>query len=142
MVSGNRVQGNFIGINADGTAGPSKPFGIAILANNNQIGDSTPAARNVISNNQVGIDIQAGTGNQVQGNYFGTDKSGATALGNIISVLIRVGSPHDNLIGGTSPGAGNLISGNQIAIQVETGSNNVLQGNLIGTDASGDSGYT
>lgn len=137
LVSGNRVQGNFIGINADGTASPSKPFGIGILANNNQIGDSTPAARNVISNNQVGIDIQAGTGNKIQGNYLGTDKSGATALGNILGVLVRAGSPHDNLIGGTSPGAGNLISGNDIAIQVEMGSNNVIQGNLIGTDASG-----
>jgi hypothetical protein len=39
-------------------------------------------------------------------------------------------------VGGTAPGAGNLISGNQTGIYLG-GTGNTVQGNRIGTDASG-----
>jgi len=48
-----------------------------------------------------------------------------------------------NMIGGTEPGAGNLISGNgEMGIfiggtEADMGQNNVIQGNFIGTDVTG-----
>ncbi len=81
----------------------------------------------------------AGSGNSViQGNYVGTDVSGSVDLGNLQQGLI-IASPN-NTIGGTAPGEGNVISGNGwtgISIQLGSADGNVIQGNLIGTDASG-----
>jgi hypothetical protein len=76
----------------------------------------------------------------VQGNYIGTDVNGARALigtGTGISILNS-----DNVIGGTVPGARNVISGNSIGVQLglfSSGSlsGNVIQGNFIGLDALG-----
>ncbi len=45
-----------------------------------------------------------------------------------------------NTIGGTASGAGNLISGNDIGIEIDTinaPGDNLVEGNLIGTDANG-----
>ena len=73
------------------------------------------------------------------GNHIGTDKDGATALANHgIGVMIEEGA-HHNTIGGDTPGAGNLISGNTAGgiVLVDAGvDGNVVAGNLIGTDAS------
>ncbi len=44
---------------------------------------------------------------------------------------------HANTIGGTAAGAGNVISGNSNHGVFLSGDNNILQGNLIGTDAGG-----
>jgi hypothetical protein len=80
--------------------------------------------------------IIAGSGNVVQGNYLGTDLSGAPGLGNGIGLWVQSGS--NNLIGGTAPGAGNLISGNAgDGVFISGGGSNVVQGNFIGTDATG-----
>src|SRR5262249_48004398 len=44
----------------------------------------------------------------------------------------------DNTIGGTSSGAGNLVSGNAIGIFLTSGADNTtVQGNRVGTDLSG-----
>ena len=60
------------------------------------------------------IRVDAG-GNTIQGNYIGTDATGATSLalsatGNENGIFIN-GAP-GNTIGGTTFGQGNLISGN------------------------------
>ncbi len=50
---------------------------------------------------------------------------------------------NNNVIGGDVPGAGNVISGNgnngqfAVGVQLNGGSANVVQGNLIGTNAAG-----
>ena len=77
-------------------------------------------------------------GNTVQGNFVGTDLSGSTARPNRgTGVLVRCDR---NTIGGTTPAARNLISGNTGAgIRVQ-GAGNVLAGNFIGTDAAGERG--
>ena len=147
-VSNNSVRGNFIGLNAAGTAGVSNTFdGIYLIngASGNTLGGTSPGSRNVISGNrQYGIFISdPGTGNNsVLGNYIGTDVAGTNAIGNGGSgfgIGIWSGA-NGNTIGGASPGAGNLISGHSgFSYGIAMGGVNgtVVQGNYIGTDFTG-----
>src|SRR5439155_20305296 len=81
-------------------------------AANNTVGGLTAADRNVIAANQFGVGIfNASTGNVVEGNYIGTDKTGLFALGNGRGVTISL-SAFGNTIGGTTAAARNVISGN------------------------------
>jgi CSLREA domain-containing protein len=70
----------------------------------------------------------------VQGNYIGTNPAGSTADAN--GTGIRVANANC-LIGGTSAGAGNLISGNTAAGLHLQGNSHQVQGNLIGVAADG-----
>ena len=79
--------------------------------------------------------------NSVQCNYIGTDVTGTLDLGNGVFGVV-IGDSSSNDIGGTPPGAGNLISGNDASgIRIETyggvASGKPIQGNYIGTDATG-----
>ncbi|MDX6384827.1 MAG: hypothetical protein QOK48_2400, partial [Blastocatellia bacterium] len=138
--NGTTVQGNIIGLNAAGTAKiQNDAGGIIILGGTaNTIGGSSVAARNVISGNGGAGLLLLTDAAQVKGNYFGTDASGATALGNGASGILINGG--DNCtIGGTTAADRNVISGNgnggvRIAFAAD---NNKVQGNFIGTDASG-----
>ena len=142
--SGNLVQGNLIGTNMTGTHALGNGLdGIFINgAANNTVGGSNPAQRNVISGNQsVGVRISGpgASGNMVQGNDIGTDSTGAARLGNGFDGVFAINAPN-NLIGGTVPGAGNVISANgSVGVQIygpgSTG--NIVQGNKIGTDSTG-----
>jgi trimeric autotransporter adhesin len=70
----------------------------------------------------------------VEGNYIGTNAAGDAALGNAYGGLDMAGS--NNTIGGTDPGAANVISGNGgVGLQLDTPAQ--VYGNLIGTDAAG-----
>jgi hypothetical protein len=78
---------------------------------------TTAGARNIISGNlQNGVLLDADTsGNIVQGNYIGTDVTGTVAVPNqqegvLLGKTSVAGPITNNLIGGTAPGAGNLIS--------------------------------
>src|SRR5205823_851580 len=99
---------------------------------------------NVISNNRadgIAISGAGATSNLVLGNLIGTDAAGIFALGNSgngVSIVVAPG----NTIGGTTPGARNVISDNRtngIAISGAGATSNLVQGNLIGTDAAGTS---
>jgi alpha-tubulin suppressor-like RCC1 family protein len=140
----NTVQGNFIGTNADGTAALEDPGftqkGVYIVnASNNLVGGVNPDARNVISGNNVGVEIngnlEQATGNVVQSNYIGVDVSGTKELGNANEGVLIFGA-RGNTIGGRS-NHGNVISANGAGIHVEGGGDNIIQGNLIGTDYTG-----
>jgi CSLREA domain-containing protein len=137
---GNRLEGNYIGTDASGNiALPNNSVGIWIGfgASNNIIGGTDPEARNLISgNNGDGISINDAetSGNIVQGNYIGTNASGNGSLSNRSNGVILVTGANNNLI------AENLISGNGgdgIAIDDPGTSNNTVQDNKIGSDASG-----
>ena len=80
----------------------------------------------------------AASGNLIEGNKIGTDVTGAIALGNGVGVDLEFG-PSANTIGGTTAGAGNLISGNTSSgIEITNGASaNVVEGNQIGTDVTG-----
>ena len=143
----NLVQGNFIGTDATGSASISNGSdGVFLNATaGNTIGGTSPVDRNVISGNTNnantadGIWINGGSANVVQGNYIGTDVTGAVSLGNANNGITIVSSPN-NLIGGVVAGAGNVISGNgNYGIEVDGPSSNgtLIQGNFIGTNAAG-----
>ena len=142
--SGNVVQGNLIGTDASGTAHPAGTTdnGVQIAgSSDNTIGGTTPGARNVISTHGEGVLIEpnlttASTGNVVQGDYVGTDVTGLRALGSGLGFdLYRTTS---TTIGGTAPGAGNVISGNvQAGIIIDGDTGDLVAGNLIGTAEDG-----
>jgi hypothetical protein len=137
----NRVEGCFLGTDASGTSNfaDQSREGISINGSTgNQIGGTTPAARNVISGHRLnGINIfGTGAGNTiVEGNLIGLDKTGTVALGNG-QVGISISGFTNNRIGGNSAAARNVISANSAGLQIFTGSN-VIQGNYIGTDVTG-----
>ncbi len=143
-VNGSTVAGNYLGLNAAGTAAAGNGTqGLNLWnSNNNTIGGTTAADRNVISGNaNIGIVITGnggnGIGNVVRGNYVGTNAAGTAALPNgSIGVYFASAS---NTVGGTTAGAGNLISGNTYAgLALDVGATgSTVQGNRIGTDAAG-----
>ena len=140
--TGNTVRGNYIGTNAAGTSDLGNALdGVLIFGANNTVGGISAADRNIISGNDsngVRLDGGVATGNTVEGNYIGTDVNGTADLGNTLDgVLIFAAS--SNTVGGTISGARNVISGNNnwgVRI-VGAASNNSIQGNYIGTNASG-----
>lgn len=142
----NTVTGNRIGTNAAATArlnnGGSGIF-LSGGATGNTIGGTSSASRNIISGNTsngIGIDGAGTNSNTVVGNYIGTNGTGTSALPNTSNGLRIDDTASSNLIGGTTVGAGNLISGNgQAGVLITDGGTtaNTLAGNLIGTNATG-----
>ncbi|MEL6610904.1 MAG: CSLREA domain-containing protein, partial [Bacteroidota bacterium] len=142
--TGNTVQGNFIGTNADGDNYGNRN-GIWILggASNNSIGGSAAGAANTIGHNsEQGLILQnTGTSNNtIQGNFIGTNAAGADLGNGAIGVRILFG-PSDNTIGGSGAGEGNTIGFNVDGIQVAnlgaSPTGNQILGNYIGTNATG-----
>jgi hypothetical protein len=125
------VQGNFIGTNALGTAALPNQYGVVMGSGNNTLGGTAAGARNVISGNTY-LGVNAGTASVVQGNFIGTDFTGTAKVPNGLGVMCDGGST----IGGTTPGAGNLISGNGSDGINIFGTGDLIQGNLIGTNAA------
>lgn len=80
------VMGNYLGLNLNGsTSGANSGDGLAInsTSSGNTIGGTSALERNVISGNGGnGISVAGSTGNQIAGNFIGTDATGAVALGN------------------------------------------------------------
>ena len=165
----NQVLGNLIGTNAAGDAGlHNGSDGVQIQnGSNNSIGGTSSADRNVISGNAGnGVSIVqfpnlTASGNQVQGNYIGTDINGnaRAGLGNLGSG-VEVIDGSGNMIGGSGgvslpntevPAGGwagntpgNVISGNNLwGVLIElTGASTAptqssIEGNDIGMNATG-----
>jgi len=87
-----------------------------------------------------GIRLEDGGGHTVQGNLIGTNPGGTIDLGNTFAGVDIVNSSN-NLVGGTTPAARNLISGNGAGVEVTNllSSANAIRGNYIGTDRAGTS---
>ena len=146
---GNVVQGNLFGTDMTGTVRLGNiEDGILIIfgARDDTIGGTSAAAKNVISgsDNFSGIAVigtgAAGTqGIVIQGNHLGTDITGNFDFGNARHGIYIRHSPR-NLVGGTNPGARNVISGNTLpGIQIDSAgaTQNIIQGNTIGTRPNG-----
>lgn len=116
---GSIVQGNFIGVDASGTRALGQGDGLYVNSSFSQlIGGPTPADRNLISGNGTGISLYGAPNPfftpdpvRIQGNYIGTDKSGAAPLGNT-AAGVWVSQPL-LVLGGTNSGEGNIIAFNQ-----------------------------
>ncbi|NQT62028.1 MAG: T9SS type A sorting domain-containing protein [Candidatus Marinimicrobia bacterium] len=141
----NMVQGNYIGIDITGSeARGNEMGGIGVSTSYNIVGGISAISRNVISGNQgTGLRIYGSEafGNVVQGNIIGLDADGTSSLGNQWDG-IDIRDASDNLIGGANPGAGNVVSGHlDMGISINRDDvdplNNIIQGNLIGTDITG-----
>jgi len=139
----NYVLGNYIGTNVTGTAALGNPAGVYIWngAQNNWIGNSTIAGRNLISGNSsfygVWIEGPTASGNVVAGNYIGTNASGTSPIANGIGVRISSGGQY-NKIGDGTTGGRNIISGNTTkGIELNSSDFNDILGNYIGTDVTG-----
>jgi titin len=146
----NTVAGNYVGTNAAGDAAVPNGWSGVILGSSpfNTVGtdgdgQGDDAEGNLVSGNTAnGVYLVGATTSDsvVAGNFIGTDASGAAALANGSDGVLIDGAV-DNVIGGTAPGTGNLISGNDLAgVRLQTAAQgNLVQGNLIGTNASGTS---
>lgn len=142
--SGNNIiSGNFIGVNVAGTAssfvGTSFAVDVEAGCNGNTIGGTAPDARNLLSGNGEIVYITGSDNTVIQGNYINIDKDGVTPLQAALRGIDLTGASSGNLIGGSTTGAGNVIStwaAHGIIFQ-GSGSNNRIQGNLVGTDATG-----
>jgi CSLREA domain-containing protein len=139
----NLFAGNFIGVDTDGqTVG-----GITLMQigqAGNTIGGTSPAARNVMAANASGFGLILNDGDNtlVQGNYLGTNAAGTAAIGTAgTGIFVEVGS--GVTIGGSTPASGNVINSTNNGVVIEQVnfffpvSNITVQGNLIGTDATG-----
>ncbi len=139
----NVVMGNWIGLNAAGSAAlPNRTQGVWIntLATNNTVGGTVSGAGNVISGNRFSgllIDINA-TNNLVAGNLIGTNSTGTASVANL-SAGVQINAPN-NTVGGTLPGARNVVSGNSSSgITLQTlADNSVVLGNWVGLNAAGN----
>ncbi len=124
------VQGNFIGLDRTGLAAiPGSAYGVFVGdgdrvfltgesdARGITIGGSVAGAGNVIAGHTgAGVWIAGAdsTGNTIAGNLIGTNSLGLTSVANQVGILISHGASN-NLIGGITSTARNLISGNATA---------------------------
>ena len=113
--------------------GASGPTGLNITAGNSTV-------RGLVLNRFGSFAIRLSTngGNHVEGNYIGTNVAGTSALPNGSGLII---SSPNNIIGGTTIATRNVISGNgSRGMEIVGGmaaAGTVIQGNFIGTDATG-----
>jgi CSLREA domain-containing protein len=133
------VRGCFVGTNAAGTkALGNLGEGIGSFANDVTIGGAAPAARNLLSGNgEVGFET-SGQGNEVLGNYIGTDRTGTKDLGNTFDGVALYSS--NNFVGG--PGSsGNVIGFNGSSgvrvVNFANVQNSILRNSIFDNDGLG-----
>jgi hypothetical protein len=138
--SGTLIEGNDLGVAATGSAALGYGGAVQVESGSSTVIGGTKAKdRNIVAGIQVSYGV---SGVAIEGNYVGTDSTGETSLGQYNSGIF-IGDASDVTIGGTAKGAGNLISGNPYGYGIfaynysGTPGSNVIQGNLIGTDATG-----
>lgn len=163
----NRVVGNTIGLNRAGTAAlgggwmairvirayrvrpmelPSmasaspteRETPAATCADDNIIGGTTPAERNVIGGVPIGLQIRGVGNTTVSGNTFGLARDGNTPVPCQAAGVWLTDGP-TNTIGGTAAGARNVFGGSGIGVHIDGPDSlrNRVQGNYFGTNLAG-----
>jgi len=131
----NTISEMYLGTNADGTAAAPNQYGAGFTN-----GASVNLVNNCLisGNTMAGVGISGAALNNFTGNKIGTDRTGTKKIPNNYGIAIDGAS--NNVIGGTAPQEGNLISGNLtagIVINGATSAVNQIKGNFIGTDING-----
>ena len=138
------IKGNYIGLNAAGTARAGNPvLGVLISNASGTIGGTNPGEGNVIVAATNGILFGGNpalghSSGTAEGNFIGTDATGTVALnpGNGVGIALSHSS-------GVIIDGGNVISGNATGVSMSSpvggGSTDstTVQGNFIGTAADG-----
>jgi hypothetical protein len=122
--TGHRIEGNLIGTDPDGTSAQANGTGVILQnADGSTIGGTSPDRRNLLD----GVVAAPGSsGDKIQGNLIGTDKSGAADLGNdgsgvLISSSSNAAPISNNVIGDSDPTDGATNAANTIAFNTEAG---------------------
>ena len=141
----NTIRGNYVGTDEAGLEmGNYWPTqfssdigsGIFIDGDNNIIGGSGEGMGNTIGFNYKSGIFLNGVNNIVRGNFIGVDGSGRN-IGNFHRGIYVGIDGINNTIGGALDGMENTIGFNPYGFLI-AGSDNKIQGNLIGTNANGD----
>lgn len=143
---GIRIAGNYIGTDVTGNLNfGNARHGIYIRHSpNNLVGGVEPGAGNVVAGSGlpgIQIDSSGATSNVLAGNIIGTRPNGMFALANSKGIVLN--EAPGNIIGGSVPGARNLITGNSsvgIEITGAGATGNKVRGNYIGTNLVGQPG--
>jgi CSLREA domain-containing protein len=138
------LQGNYVGIGADGiTAIPNSsvttPGAISIdLCNGVIVGGEAEGATNVISGNAShGVAPLGATNLLIAGNIIGADYTGEVAVPNRVGIVFS-GNMSGGVIGGNTPQARNIVSGNSLLGIAGAGSGQLrIEGNYVGLDIQG-----
>jgi CSLREA domain-containing protein len=143
-----KIQGNTIGLAADGaTPLPNEGAGVRIEGVGDggvHLGGVVPGAGNVISGNLgEGVSVSGSDGTSIQGNRIGTSADGLSGVPNALAggTAQVFSDSSDVLVGGTTSGARNVISGNgagAAGLHITGGSGTTVEGNYIGTDVNGE----
>lgn len=146
--SGGLVQGNYVGLGADGNSAAPQQVddnGIRIEnADDSRVVDNAVGRVRLSGNGGAGICLTGSlaTGAVVTGNRIGTNAAGTAAAGNLVGVLIQFGATAT--IGGLTAADRNIISGNDnqgilLTNGISTGTppSGFIFGNYIGLAADG-----
>lgn len=136
------LKGNLIGTTANGMAelgNTGTGVSLSTDVDGNVIGGTEAGARNVISGNEGDGILTYGSNNVIQGNFIGTNVTGMAAIPNTQTgvEITFVGS--NNLLGGTTEAARNVVSGNA-SNGINIGGSatfTTVQGNYVGVAADG-----
>ena len=114
---------------------------LATVGTNLVLGLGGSVVRGLVLNRRVGIALGGTGGHVVEGNFIGTNADGSAGFADGQNGISVATNSHNNVIGGTTPAARNVISGNGTGILISSASTPILGtqilGNLIGTNAAG-----
>jgi parallel beta-helix repeat protein len=134
--SGNLVQGNYLGTDVTGTMLLGNAQDGVSVGRNSVVGENRIIG-NLAAGNGNGVAIRSSNDNVIQGNWLERNSMSGLTVTLMFAGHISTG----NLLGGTGPGEGNVISGNQSGISLSRVAQTTIQGNLVGTDASGSAAF-
>ena len=122
---GETFIGNVTGVSITGTVGPRQ--------DRRQL---PRRAQSHLGNTSAGLLFSATSGKLVRGNLIGTDPTGTIAIPN--GTGIRLVDATGDKIGGIEAVERNVISGSfESGVVLSGGDGNIIQGNIIGADATG-----
>ena len=141
---GSRVSGNYIGVGVDGTTKLGNGYyGIfAHSISNLLVGGTQDAGGNVVVGNAqkgIGFDhAEGGQTNTISGNFVGVLPSG-TEMGNVSTGIAynAQSAPAGLVLGGSSPGEGNVVSGNGTGAVISNVDGAYIEGNYFGLAPDG-----